>query len=147
MDDESSRKVYCPWFERVSIPARLECITPLGSICSAFDDLGGLPILGRSIRLSGGLKGLDDVHARVWVLFVTFHNRAENDVLVVEPRRDDGRDEELGSVPLAAFSTTSAKITGEMSDFTYVLGPALAMERRPGSVCFKVKFSSANFSP
>ena len=30
---------------------------------------------------------------------------------------------------------------------TYVLGPALAMERRPGRVCFLEKFSSANFSP
>ena len=30
---------------------------------------------------------------------------------------------------------------------TYVLGPALAIERRPGFVCFSLKFSSANFSP
>ena len=30
---------------------------------------------------------------------------------------------------------------------TYVLGPALAIERRPGFVCFLLKFSSANFSP
>ena len=29
----------------------------------------------------------------------------------------------------------------------YVLGPALAIERRPGFVCFSLKFSSANFSP
>lgn len=29
----------------------------------------------------------------------------------------------------------------------YVLGPALAMERIPGPVCFRVKFSSLNFSP
>merc|ERR1719336_849003 len=28
-----------------------------------------------------------------------------------------------------------------------VLGPALAMERMPGPVCFRVKFSSANFAP
>ena len=28
-----------------------------------------------------------------------------------------------------------------------VLGPALAMDRIPGPVCFRVKFSSANFSP
>lgn len=26
-------------------------------------------------------------------------------------------------------------------------GPALAMERRPGLVCFRVKFSSANLAP
>ena len=29
----------------------------------------------------------------------------------------------------------------------YVLGPALAMERIPAPVCFRVKFSSLNFSP
>jgi len=29
----------------------------------------------------------------------------------------------------------------------YVLGPALAMDRRPGRVCLMLKFSSANFSP
>lgn len=29
----------------------------------------------------------------------------------------------------------------------FVFGPALAMDRIPGPVCFKVKFSSANFSP
>jgi hypothetical protein len=29
----------------------------------------------------------------------------------------------------------------------YVLAPALAMERIPAPVCFRVKFSSWNFSP
>jgi hypothetical protein len=29
----------------------------------------------------------------------------------------------------------------------YVLGPALAMDRRNGLVCFSLKFSSGNFSP
>lgn len=29
----------------------------------------------------------------------------------------------------------------------FVLGPALAIERMPDSVCFKVKFSSANLLP
>jgi hypothetical protein len=29
----------------------------------------------------------------------------------------------------------------------YVLGPALAMERRNGRECFNLKFSSENFSP
>jgi hypothetical protein len=30
---------------------------------------------------------------------------------------------------------------------TYVFGPALAIERRNGLLCFSWKFSSANFSP
>lgn len=29
----------------------------------------------------------------------------------------------------------------------FVLGPALAMDRMPGPVCFRMKFSSGNFSP
>merc|ERR1711997_161443 len=29
----------------------------------------------------------------------------------------------------------------------FVLGPALAIERIPGPVCFKLKFSSSNFMP
>jgi hypothetical protein len=29
----------------------------------------------------------------------------------------------------------------------YVLGPALAMDRRKGALCLSLKFSSANFSP
>lgn len=34
-----------------------------------------------------------------------------------------------------------------MRGANYVLGPALAMERIPAPVCFRVKFSSLNFSP
>ena len=30
---------------------------------------------------------------------------------------------------------------------SYVLGPALAIDRSPGLVCLREKFSSANFSP
>lgn len=29
----------------------------------------------------------------------------------------------------------------------FVLGPALAIDRIPGPVCFRMKFSSGNFSP
>jgi len=29
----------------------------------------------------------------------------------------------------------------------YVLGPALAIDKSPGLVCLRSKFSSANFSP
>ena len=32
-------------------------------------------------------------------------------------------------------------------EVAYVFGPALAMERSPGLVCLREKFSSANFSP
>jgi len=32
-------------------------------------------------------------------------------------------------------------------ELSYVFGPALAMDKRPGLVCFFAKFSSANFSP
>ena len=29
----------------------------------------------------------------------------------------------------------------------FVLGPAFAMDKMPGPVCFRMKFSSSNFSP
>jgi hypothetical protein len=42
-----------------------------------------------------------------------------------------------------------ARLKGGVEDqrATYVLGPALAMESRPGLVWVLLKFSSANFSP
>lgn len=73
-------------------------------------------------------------------------NLPEDDVLPIQPARDDGGDEELGPVAKRSVSAAGAAydiVTG----CTYVLGPALAIERRPGRVCFCEKFSSANFSP
>lgn len=69
-------------------------------------------------------------------------NLAEDDVLAVQPRGDDGGDEELRAV---ATSISTSQLGQKVR--TYVLGPALAMERRPGFWCFKAKFSSGNFSP
>lgn len=47
--------------------------------------------------------------------------------------------------PLLSESV-SARLELEWEE-TYVLGPALAIERKPGSVCLSLKFSSGNFSP
>jgi hypothetical protein len=46
--------------------------------------------------------------------------------------------------PLLRRVSMNLKRSGKRA---YVLGPALAMERSPGLVCLRVKFSSANFSP
>ena len=85
---------------------------------------------------ASSLKSLDDVHA----LLVC--NLAEDNVLAIEPGGDDGSDEELRAVAAMCQWRLSSKLL-----MTYVLGPALAMERRPGLVCCLLKFSSANFSP
>jgi hypothetical protein len=68
-------------------------------------------------------------------------------VLAVEPAGDDGGDEELGAV--AARECVSGWLWKAVlrAGCAYVLGPALAMDRSPGLVCFFWKFSSANFSP
>tara|TARA_R110002003_G_scaffold64_12_gene6066 strand:+ start:22907 stop:23209 length:303 start_codon:yes stop_codon:yes gene_type:complete len=93
------------------------------------DRLGGLAGLG-----SDALDSLDDVEA--------LDDLAEDDVLAVEPRGLDGADEELRAV--AGVCQWGLPCAGEV---THVPGPALAMERIPGPVCFRLKFSSSNFSP
>ena len=96
------------------------------------DDAG----LGAAALAALRLHLLDDVHA--------LDDLAEDDVLVVEPRGHNGGDEELRAVGCEAVSKcTVAKARAG----SVLLGPALAMERRPGVVCFSLKFSSANFSP
>jgi hypothetical protein len=66
-------------------------------------------------------------------------------VLAIEPRGDNGGDEELGAV--AKKGEMLILLYHCRQRATYVLGPALAMERRPGLVCLYLKFSSGNFSP
>jgi hypothetical protein len=93
------------------------------------DRLGGLAGLG-----SDALDGLDDIEA--------LDDLAEDDVLSVEPRGLDGADEELRAV--AGVCQRGLRCAAKV---THVPGPALAMERIPGPVCFRLKFSSSNFSP
>ena len=87
---------------------------------------------------ASGLEGLDNVHGLV------IGNLAEDDVLAIQPAGDNGGDEELGAVAVDCVSVCGS---GWQKSGAYVFGPALAMERSPGLVCFLVKFSSANFSP
>lgn len=83
------------------------------------------------------LDGLDDLK--------TLDNLAEDDVLAVQPGGLDGADEELGAVGSCALNQFSnLKTRGSVLS---VPGPALAMERIPGPVCLRLKFSSSNFSP
>ena len=97
-------------------------------------DLGlGLAGLGALV-----LDSLDDVE--------TFDDLAEDDVLAVEPRGDDGGDEELGAVTVRGLASADG-VVGVTVQQAYVLGPALAMERRKGLLWISLKFSSLNFSP
>ena len=79
----------------------------------------------------------------------------EDRMFVVKPRSDCGGDEELRAVAVERSELgIGTLVEGEESDViffesgeAYVLGPALAMERRKGLLCFNLKFSSPNFSP
>ena len=89
-----------------------------------------------------GLDLLDDPEGLI------VSNLAEDDVLAVEPRGHNGGDEELRAVAMRqSVLSPYHKTSRQKRRKTYVLGPALAMERIPGLVCLKRKFSSANFSP
>lgn len=87
---------------------------------------------------ASGLKSLDNVHG----LLVS--NLAEDDMLAIQPGGDNGGNEELGAVAKFRVSELISELMGGKA---YVFGPALAMERSPGLVCFLEKFSSANLSP
>lgn len=94
-------------------------------------DLGLGGTAGRAV----GLDLLDNVHA--------FDDLTEDNVLAVQPRGLLSADEELGAVARGMSEIASSN----RNDNAYVLGPALAMERIPGPVCLREKFSSLNFSP
>jgi len=97
-----------------------------------------LVVLDLAAAAASGLKSLDDCQR------LLISNLAENDVLAIEPAGDDSGDEELGAI---AIGTKCQPCFGKGGRFAYVLGPALAMERSPGFVCLRAKFSSAKFLP
>lgn len=59
-----------------------------------FGNGGWLLVLDRAAAGPAGLNGADNLHG----LDVAFGNAAKDDVLAIEPRGDNGGDEELGSV-------------------------------------------------
>ena len=74
------------------------------------------------------LNLLDDLHGLI------VGNLTEDNVLAIEPRGDNGGDEELGAVAADAVSGQAQSSSYGEGAITYVLGPALAMERIPGLV-------------
>lgn len=104
------------------------------------DDGRSLVVLDGTALGAGSLDGLDNLQR------VIIGDLAEDDVSGVQPRSDDSGDEELGTVArvgrLAGNGWHSVATKS-----THVLGPALAMDSKPGLSCWRVKFSSANFSP
>jgi hypothetical protein len=108
---------------------------------TALDDGGALAVADGAGLGAGGLERLDDVEG------VGVGDLAEDDVAAVEPRGDNGGDEELRAVAEAGLALEGGRQRGRSAAFAYVLGPALAMDSRPGFSCFSWKFSSANFSP
>lgn len=78
-------------------------------------------------------------------LHVLDHTSKDN-VGTIEPISNDGGDEELRAVTSGHISIIRKDIR-RYNATTYVPGPALAIERRPGTSCFSWKFSSGNVSP
>jgi hypothetical protein len=108
---------------------------------TAVNDGGLLGVVDGTGAGANSLKGLDDSHGLV------IGDLAEDDVATIQPRGLDGGDEELRAVAVRVMLAQAGDCSLGWFGSPYVLGPALAMERRPGRVCFLVKFSSANFSP
>ena len=70
------------------------------------DGRGGL-VLDAAGRRAASLERLDDAVA----LGVTRSDLAEDDVAAVEPRGDDGGDEELGAVAIGLVSEVPGKLS------------------------------------
>jgi hypothetical protein len=77
------------------------CLAGRSTLCTSYlclasggDGGGTLPVLDRAAAAAAGLNSLDDLVR----LDIAIRNAAEDDVLAVEPRGDDGSDEELGAV-------------------------------------------------
>jgi hypothetical protein len=107
------------------------------------DDLGGCT---RVNDLGGTADGTRAGTELLDVLdnIVSAGDLAEDNVLAVEPASLHGGDEELGAV--AIYSISDIPFVDREGE-AYVLGPALAMDRRPTFSWRILKFSSANFSP
>ena len=68
-------------------------------------------------------------------------------MLVVQVRRWNGGDEELRPIGSFLGHKLGSRSLLEKVVIESVPGPAFAIERRNGFVCFFSKFSSSNFSP
>lgn len=103
---------------------------------TTLDDLDGCARLTR-VR-SKRFNALDQLHV--------LNNTSKDNVGSIEPISDDGGDKELRAVSSGQISIIR-KVIRVYYAITYVPGPALAIERRPGISCFSWKFSSGNVSP
>lgn len=113
-------------------------------VATAVDD-GGLD--SGADGAGGGAEGLDLLDNLQGLII---SDLAEDDVLAIEPRGGNSGDEELGAVSRKEGNGQYGSLDVDQPGYkteTYVLGPALAMDRRPGRVCLWTKFSSGNFSP
>lgn len=98
---------------------------------------------------AAALHGLHHVHPLL--------DAAEDDVLAVQPAQKCGSHQwgaatspgspQRDAVPPPPHTHHSVLAVQMKNWEPFVLGPALAMDRMPGPVCFRMKFSSANFSP
>jgi hypothetical protein len=85
-------------------PFRSTLCTSYLCLTSGGDGGGTLPVLDRAAAATTGLDGLDNLVR----LDIAIRNAAEDDVLAVEPRGDDGGDEELGAVAVVILASSQA---------------------------------------
>jgi hypothetical protein len=121
-----------PWPVGCQLRVKVLLSINLDDLGSTAVNDGGLDLVLNLTRAgTGGLKLLDDVQA------LAVGNLTEDNVLAIEPRGDDGGDEELRAVA-ASQKIRQFRIMLESESCsrttTYVLGPALAIESRPGLV-------------
>ena len=86
--------------------------------------------------LSASTLGSNGFHLLHYVH--TFCHLSKDNVFAVQPRGDNGRDEELGPRELDLLCVSESRQTCE----PLVLGPALAIDKSPGRLCLNLKFSS-----
>ncbi|KAH9877028.1 hypothetical protein IAQ61_002389 [Plenodomus lingam] len=99
-------------------------------VCNG-DGLGGGSAGGADL-----LDGLDNIK--------TLDDLSEDDVLAVQPSRRFVSTRRRSDTVQSTYEV----LTVQMKNWDpLVPGPALAMERIPGPVCLRLKFSSSNFSP
>lgn len=73
--------------------------------------------------------------------FVALRDLTKDSVVTIQPRGLVKSDEELGAIGVLQVIRWSLLLSPAYIFYPILTGPALAMERTPLPVCFKVKFS------
>lgn len=132
-----SLSVLSPIFER---------LVRVSTLLGATLDNGWWSILvaDRSTRSTATLDALDHPHT----LLVTWHDLAEDDVTTVEPRSDDGSDEELAAIGIRAGVSHGEEERLVVLEFEVLVGKLLTVNRlAAGALCHVVSNAYIRLNP